>query len=145
MKMFLVPIAMIFIANASHAKTVCLINAGVKQGNFVVYDKSLYSQEVESHKIVVIGKDGDSAKEVNFEQMSKLEEWAAIDGQTVVAFAKSSSDGSYAISVGKVDMSKVETNILPLNAITSGYVTEKQPLYLNVPSKNLTALCLSMP
>lgn len=116
----------------AQAAVTCNINASTKGDDS--YDRILVSHEMSQGAIFVI--ENGSARKIEF---GAKENWAAIDGRTVISVS-SPSEGSYGIAVNHVDMKRSE-NILPLDLMTLGTVTEKQPLNLVLPKKNLSVLC----
>lgn len=130
--------ALIFSVNAAQAKTVCNINSGKDD----VYGKILFSGEVGAGKYFIVNKNKSAAQEVRLDQFNTLEKWQAVDGLLMITF--SPSQGAYGITVGQIDVSKGATNMLPLIALVTGPVTEKAPLSLTMPAKNLSLACFEL-
>lgn len=116
----------------AHAAVTCNINASSKGDDS--YDRVLATQEMSQNGIFAI--ESGTARRIEF---SAKENWAALDGRLVISVS-SPSEGSYGITVGRVDLKQTE-NILPLEQMTLGTVTEKQPLNLVLPKKRLSILC----
>jgi hypothetical protein len=143
MKALFTMTAILLAASVSSAKTFCSISSGIPQRD-MVYDRSLFSGEITSPKYILVNKDLTAAAEVQLSQFTTMEQWKAIDGQVLVSFSNPQND-TYGITVGQIDMSKADTNALPLVALAVGPVTEKGPLTLVVPQNRLSTVCFRLP
>lgn len=132
--------ALMLAAGFANAKTICSINYNT--GNDLVFDHPLYSAEVSTSKFVVLKRGAQVAEEVDMSQLNTLGALKVIDGATFFTMSKQ-ANGLYGLTIGKVDLSKSE-NILPLEAMTVGAVTDQQPLSLILPPKFLAVSCISM-
>jgi hypothetical protein len=140
MKKAILIAAMVLGASVSHAKTVCSISAGNPTQD-MVFDRGLFNAEITAPNYVLVRKDLSSAQEVQLSQFDSYAKWKAVNGDTLVTFSQQ-ENGEYGITVGVIDISKAKTNMLPLEAMAIGPVTDKQFLNLILPKKNLSLICL---
>jgi hypothetical protein len=138
MKYAIILAAVLLTSTVSQAKTLCNLNTGKDD----IYDKILFTGEVDTNKLLIIRKGSDRVEEFNYEQLTTVQQWKAVDGSTMVVFSR--DGGDYAIGIGRVDMSKGKTNALPIEAIVSGAISEKRPLSLTMPAKRLSAVCFEL-
>lgn len=125
---------------ASQAKTLCSISAENPTKN-MAYDRNLFNGEITSPTAVIVKKDLSSSKVIQLEQIDTYEKWQEFNGDTLVTFNQEEND-SYGITVGAIDISKSDTNILPLDAIVVGPATKQLPLGLVLPQKKLSMTCI---
>lgn len=108
----------------------------------MTFDRNLFNGEITSSPTaVLVKKDLSSAKVIQLEQINTYEKWQEANGDTLVTFNQQ-ENGSHGFTVGTIDLSKAETNILPLDAIVVGPVTKQQSLGLVLPQKNLSLTCI---
>lgn len=139
MKRVITIAALLLSANFASAKANCHINTGSAKD--MVFDRILFSAEVSSPRYVLVKKGAQAAQEVQLDQFDTYEKWKAVNGATVVTLSPQ-QNGEYGITVGHIDISKSE-NMLPLDAMAIGPVTDQQFLNLILPQANLSVICLS--
>lgn len=140
MKAVITLAAILLATGVSQAKTVCNLNT-TSTGEGTTFDQILHTAEVSTTQYVVVDTDRRSAKEVQLTDFDSAEKLNRIDKMTLVAFNPKAGGGSASITASQIDMSNLQGNALPLQAMATGPIGEKAGLTLYLPSQKLWAVC----
>jgi hypothetical protein len=139
MKMTVI-LAALFIGTMAQAKTFCTINKQNPKEE-MTFDQTVFSGEVQDAEMFVLKTDGSLARNFKLDSIKSEAEFRQLDKSTIISVSKQ-ENGIYSIAVGTFDVSKIDTNALPMDAIALG--SSDKILNLIAAKKGLSIACFPL-
>lgn len=133
-------IAALILGTVAQAKTICTINKENPKEE-MTFDQTVFSGEVQDSEIFVLKPNGSLVRNFNLEGINSEAEFKGLDKSTIISVSKQ-ENGMYGITVGTFDVSKGETNALPMDAMALG--SSDKVLNLIAAKKDLSIACFPL-
>lgn len=139
MKMTVI-LAALMIGTMAQAKTLCTINKQNPKEE-MTFDQTIFSGEVQDSEIFVLKPDGSLVRNFKLDGIKSEAEFRRLDKSTIISVSKQ-ENGMYGITVGTFDVSKGDSNALPMDAMALG--SADKILNLIAAKKDLSVACFPL-